>query len=194
MASDLCGVTRLPLTCAILELFPVLCNSQYHPLRLLITITPVIRMRNKDSGFHLSNGIASTWKSQTCTQFFLVPKSAPCPSAALMPMDPHDSEAESHCRLQARCSLHFTVPRAWASDCYFLPSKLPQAFGSPAPPPCPTTANPWVQKRQEALSDGSLACHVSGPQTLGYWRMLCLPRLPRCDRTQALFSHRFLIE
>lgn len=70
--------------CAELDPFPMSWNAQCDPLRLAIVTVHTVHMKNKDSGYNLSNAIASKRQSPICTQGCLVPKSMPCCSTALM--------------------------------------------------------------------------------------------------------------
>lgn len=60
----------------------------------------VVHMKNKDAGYNLSIAVASKLQSPICTQRFLVPKSMPCYSVALMQSDSNCSKRwNPHCLL-----------------------------------------------------------------------------------------------
>lgn len=144
-----------PVTLAVPQALTDMCCTQPFPsivrlstpsLRLLIIITPAIPMRNKDLGCHSSNGTASTWKHQMCTQFFLVPKSMPCHSTPLMQTDPHDRVRQDPTVSLIQGALFTSLRQGDGPQVVEAPTfrAVPRHSGSPAPPPCPIPASPWV--------------------------------------------------
>ena len=186
VARELSSTLRCPLvkicrlTCAVLDSFPMSCNSQCNPLGLVTIIRSIVLMRDKDPGWNLSNGMASKRESQMGTQFFLLPKSMPCCSTAWMHTDPDDRMRwSSHCFLTG---MMFSLHYAKAMGLKFLLSKLFPITQAPLPHllihPCKSMHPIGAEMPSWMGPLASLYLCILSMAFKTTWRRQCLPSLP----------------